>query len=86
MLGKTLLPEIKKPVVPGNRPAQPPSKLNEAAHKSADEVFEILGASAAGLSEEEAATRLEEHGPNEVAYKEKKTGCNGFGLLRAIRW
>ena len=72
MLGKTLLPEIKKPVVPRNRPAQPPSKLDEAAHKSADEVFEMLGASAAGLSEEEAAARLEEHGPNEVAYERKE--------------
>lgn len=72
MLGKTLLPEIKKPVVPRNRPAQPPSKLDEAAHKSADEVFEMLGASAAGLSEKEAAARLEEHGPNEVAYERKE--------------
>src|ERR1700746_2427971 len=72
MLGKTLLPEIKKPVVPRNRPAPPPSKLDEAAHKSADEVFGMLGASAAGLSEEEAATRLEEHGPNEVAYERKE--------------
>src|SRR6516225_3427298 len=73
MLGKTLLPEIKKPVVPRNRPAQPPSKLDEAAHKSADEVFEMLGASAAGLSEEEAARRLEEYGPNEVAYEKKES-------------
>jgi len=32
----------------------------------------MLGASAAGLSEEEAATRLEEHGPNEVAYERKE--------------
>jgi Mg2+-importing ATPase len=72
MVAKTLLPEIKKPVAPRNRPAQPPSKLDEAAHKSADEVFQILGTSASGLSDEEAATRLEEHGPNEVAYERKE--------------
>src|SRR6516225_5123781 len=72
MLGKTLLPEIKKPVVPRNRPAQPPSKLDEAAHKSADEVFEMLGASAAGLTEEEAAERLEVFGPNGVAYEKNE--------------
>jgi P-type Mg2+ transporter len=72
MLGKTLLPEIKKPAVPRNRPAQPPSKLDEAAHKGANEVFEMLGASATGLSEEEATTRFEEHGPNEVAYERKE--------------
>ena len=72
MPGETLLPEIKKPVVPRNRPAQPTSKLDEAAQKSADQVFEMLGASAVGLNEEEAATRLEEHGPNEVAYERKE--------------
>jgi Mg2+-importing ATPase len=72
MLGKTLLPEIKKPVVPRNRPAQPASKLDEAARKNSEEVLAMLGSSATGLSEEEAATRLEEHGPNEVAYERKE--------------
>jgi Mg2+-importing ATPase len=72
MVGKILLPEIKKPVVARNRPAPSPSKLDEAAHRSADEVFGMLGTSAAGLSDEEAATRLEEHGPNEVAYEKKE--------------
>jgi Mg2+-importing ATPase len=72
MLGKTLLPEIKKPVAPGNRPAPRASKLDEAAFKSADEVLEMLGTSAAGLAEDEAAARLEEYGPNEVAHEEKE--------------
>jgi Mg2+-importing ATPase len=72
MLGKTLLPEIKKPVTPRNHPTQQSSKLDEAGHKSADEVLEMLATSASGLSEDEAATRLEEYGPNEVAYEEKE--------------
>ena len=72
MLGKTLLPEIQKPVAPRNRPAQPPSKLDESVRSSADELFEMLRTSAAGLSEDEAATRLEEYGPNEVAYEGKE--------------
>jgi Mg2+-importing ATPase len=79
MIGKTLVPEIKKPVVPRNRPA-PPSKLDEAARKSADEVFGMLGTTAAGLSEEEAATRLEEHGPNEVAYEKKESWLQRLGV------
>jgi Mg2+-importing ATPase len=47
--------------------------LDEAARKSADEVLEMLGTSAAGLSKEQAATRLEEYGPNEVAYERKES-------------
>src|SRR5215469_9929542 len=72
MLGKTLLPESKKPVAPSNRPTPPSSKLDEAACKSADEVLKMLGTSAAGLSEDEAAARLEEYGPNEVGHEEKE--------------
>ena len=72
MLGKTLLAEIKKPNEPRNRSTPSSSKLDEAAAKSADEVLEMLGTSAAGLSEDEAAARLEEYGPNEVAQEEKK--------------
>ena len=72
MLGKTLVAEIKKPNAPRNRPTPSSSKLDEAAAKSADEVLEMLGTSAAGLSEDEAAARLEEYGPNEVAQEEKK--------------
>jgi P-type Mg2+ transporter len=72
MLGKTLLPEIKKPVAPRNRPTPTSSKLDEAACKRADEVLGMLGTSAAGLNEDEAAARLEEYGPNEVAHEEKE--------------
>ncbi len=79
MIGKTLVPEIKKPVAPRNRPASP-SKLDEAAHKSADDVFGMLGTTAAGLSEEEAATRLEEHGPNEVAHEKKESWLQRLGV------
>ena len=72
MLGKTLLAEIKKPNAPRNGPTPTSSKLDEAAAKRADEVLEMLGTSAAGLSEDEAAARLEEYGPNEVAHEEKE--------------
>jgi len=72
MLGETLLPEIK-PAVSRNRPAQQPSKLDEAAHQGAAQAFEIFGTSAAGLNEDEAAKRLEEYGPNEVAYEKKES-------------
>jgi magnesium-transporting ATPase (P-type) len=63
-----------------NRQVARPSKLDEAAYKSTDEVFELLGTSAAGLSEDEAATRLEEAGPNEVAYEKKKSWSSSLGI------
>src|SRR5215469_3895579 len=72
MLGKTLEPEIKKPVATRSQPVPAQSRLDEAARKSGDEIFEMLGTSPVGLSEEEALTRLEEHGPNEVAYERKE--------------
>jgi P-type Mg2+ transporter len=61
-----------------------PSPKNSANHKASDSVrdaamqetsavLQRLGASPMGLSEVEAATRLEEYGPNEVA-REKKRG------------
>ena len=46
--------------------------MDDAAYKSADEVLETLGTSVTGLSENEAAARLEEYGPNEVAHEEKE--------------
>ena len=47
--------------------------LAEAAGKPVAEVLSLLGTSATGLSSAEAAARLEEHGPNEVA-QEKRHG------------
>jgi Mg2+-importing ATPase len=46
---------------------------HEASLKESSEVLQSLGASTAGLSEEEAARRLEEFGPNEVG-REKHEG------------
>ena len=46
---------------------------HEAAMKEASEVLQSLGTTNAGLSEEEAARRLEEFGPNEVG-REKHEG------------
>src|SRR5262249_2232193 len=66
------LPELKPPAA-HKRQRQQPSKLDEVAYKNGDEVLEMLGTSRAGLSEDEAARRLEEHGPNEVAYEEKES-------------
>jgi P-type Mg2+ transporter len=45
--------------------------LAEASAKSSAEVLQMLGTSPAGLTEAEAAARLEKYGPNEVASEEK---------------
>ena len=55
---KTRPPDLK-PAVVLKRQAQRPSKLDEAAYKRAEEVFEMLGTSRARLSEEEAASGLD---------------------------
>ena len=68
---QTLLPEVQ-PTVTRNHQAQPSSKLDEAAYKSAHEALEMLGTSDAGLNEDEAATRLEKYGRNEVAYERRE--------------
>ena len=47
--------------------ARTPNLMIDAATQDLSQVLEHLGTSPAGLSEEEAARRLEEHGPNEVA-------------------
>ena len=47
--------------------------LREAAAKESAEVMQLLSTSAAGLTEEEAAARLEQYGPNEVG-REKHEG------------
>src|ERR1039457_1663399 len=45
--------------------------VNEAAMEETSAVLQRLGTSLSGLSEDEAATRLEEYGPNEVAQEKK---------------
>src|SRR5215831_7328851 len=45
--------------------------LAEAAAKSSADVLQMLGSSLAGLTEAEAAERIEKYGPNEVASEEK---------------
>jgi len=45
--------------------------LEEASSKSAADLFQALGTTPNGLSEAEAAERLEKFGPNEVASEEK---------------
>src|SRR5437667_9984054 len=46
---------------------------DEAARKESAEALQMLGTSVSGLSEEEAAARLEKYGPNTVA-REKQHG------------
>ena len=45
--------------------------IHDAAVEESSAVLQRLGASPAGLSEEEAAARLEKYGPNEVAQEKK---------------
>jgi len=47
--------------------------LTEASSKPAEEVFQMLGTAPTGLTEAEAAQRLEKYGPNEVAYEKKQS-------------
>ena len=46
--------------------------VHEAASKETVELLQSLGSSPSGLTEEEAARRLEEHGPNEVAREKQQ--------------
>jgi Mg2+-importing ATPase len=45
--------------------------LAEASRKPCEQVFQMLGVSQAGLTEAEAAERIQKYGPNEVAYEKK---------------
>jgi Mg2+-importing ATPase len=45
--------------------------LTEASSKRNEEVFQMLGARPTGLTEAEAAERVQKYGPNEVAYEKK---------------
>jgi magnesium-transporting ATPase (P-type) len=55
----------------------------DAATKDSAEVLRSLGTSPAGLTEEEAAARLEQYGPNEVGTKGGRNACIS---PRATRW
>jgi Mg2+-importing ATPase len=45
--------------------------VRDAATKDANEIFQRLGTSLSGLSDEEAAERMEVFGPNEVAQERR---------------
>jgi P-type Mg2+ transporter len=47
--------------------------LTEVSGKPSEEVFQMLGTSPTGLTEAEAAERIEKYGPNEVAYEKKQS-------------
>src|SRR5206468_12720572 len=49
------------------------SLLSEAVRVEAAEVLRLMDTSAPGLSSEEAARRLEQYGPNEVAHEKKQS-------------
>jgi Mg2+-importing ATPase len=72
MLGKTLEPEVKRPAGARHSSVASSSPLDQAAGKRSEEVFEMLATSPLGLSEEEAVTRIEQYGPNQVAYEKKE--------------
>jgi Mg2+-importing ATPase len=48
-------------------------QLTEASSKPGEGVLQMLGTTPAGLTEAEAADRIEKYGPNEVAYEKKHT-------------
>ena len=45
----------------------------EAARKESAEVLQMLGTSLSGLTEEEAAARLAQYGPNQIAHEKKQS-------------
>jgi len=55
-----------------------PDLVHDAAVEEAAAVLQRLGTSLTGLSEEEAAARLEKHGPNEIAQEKKHTWAHRF--------
>src|ERR1051326_980255 len=52
--------------------------LAEAAGKPGEEVFQMLGTAPTGLTEAEAAERLEKYGPNQVAREKKQSWPHRF--------
>ncbi len=49
-------------------------------------VLQRMRTSIAGLSEEEAAARLEQYGPNEVGQERRHEWLTVFGSPSATRW
>jgi Mg2+-importing ATPase len=54
--------------------------LSDTATKEASDVLQQLGASLTGLTEDEAAARLEQYGPNEVAREKRHSWLQRFYL------
>ena len=61
------------PVLNGPKDPRPADPAQEASGKDIAAVLESLHTSAAGLTEEEAAARLERYGPNEVAHEKRES-------------
>ena len=54
------------------------SAIRDAATKDTAEILQQLGTTSTGLSDDEASTRLERHGPNEVAAEKHHTWFDRF--------
>ena len=61
-------------------------QVDELATISVEELFQRLGTTKAGLSEEEAERRLDQYGPNEIAEEKARTWVHGCLPRAAIRW
>ena len=61
------------PVLKNNTQNRGPDLAHEAALKESADVLQALGTSLNGLTEEEAAARLEKYGPNEVAREKQQS-------------
>ena len=70
-----VMPDLKNP----NSPSAP-DPLREAAMKEIADVLQSLGTGPNGLTEEEATTRLAQHGPNEVAHEKQQGWLERFGI------
>ena len=62
------------------------NSVRDAATQEAADILQRLNTSPNGLSEEEAAERLEVFGPNEVGQEKNTTGCGVSGSPSATRW
>ena len=60
--------------------------MRDAATGEISEILQRLNTSATGLTEEEAAERLEVFGPNEVGQEKKHEWLHRLWVAVAIRW